>query len=124
LCCGTGHTGTRPFSTDFVQQVVLLLSEVGLPPGNGAGRADDPPASERPVADNPNPRLDLRAVGRRDRRAWVTFASRADGIGHDLAVTGFGSVTTSRLRVALTGQVPTEVYTPTMTEIAVYHTGQ
>ena len=37
-------------------------------------------------------------------------------------MTGFGSVTTSRLRVALTEQVATEVYTPTMTEIAVYNT--
>ncbi|MEQ4209360.1 discoidin domain-containing protein [Actinopolymorpha sp. B9G3] len=54
---------------------------------------------------------------------WVTFASHDDGIGHDLTVTGFGSVTTSRLRVALTEQIATEVYTPTMTEIAVYRTG-
>ena len=52
--------------------------------------------------------------------AWVTFAGRDDGIGHDRTVDGFGTVTTSRLRVALTGQLPTEVYTPTMTEIAVY----
>ncbi|MGW3351917.1 discoidin domain-containing protein [Nonomuraea rubra] len=51
---------------------------------------------------------------------WVTFASGADGIGHDLSVTGFGTVTTTRLRVALTGQQPAEVYTPTLTEIAVY----
>jgi hypothetical protein len=42
------------------------------------------------------------------------------GIGHDLTVTGFGSVTTSRLRVALTGRIATEQYTPTLTEIAVY----
>jgi hypothetical protein len=55
--------------------------------------------------------------------AWVTFTSRDDGIGHDRTVTGFGSVTTSRLRVALTGQIATEQYTPTMTEIAVYRTG-
>ncbi|SEG96605.1 Right handed beta helix region [Nonomuraea solani] len=52
--------------------------------------------------------------------AWVTFASGADGIGHDRSVTGFGDVTTSRLRVALTGKIATEVYTPTMTEIAVH----
>lgn len=38
-------------------------------------------------------------------------------------MTGFGSVTTSRVRVALTGQLPTEVYTPTLTEIAVYYAG-
>lgn len=52
--------------------------------------------------------------------AWVTFASGADGIGHDLSVTGFGTVTTTKLRVALTSQQPAEVYTPTLTEIAVY----
>jgi F5/8 type C domain len=52
--------------------------------------------------------------------AWVTFASHADGIGHDRTVTDFGNVTTSRLRVALTSQIATEVFTPTMTEIAVY----
>ncbi|MFG2025331.1 discoidin domain-containing protein [Streptomyces sp. NPDC048825] len=56
--------------------------------------------------------------------AWVTFASRDDGIGHDRTVTGFGSVTSSRLRVALTGQIATEQYTPTLTEIAVYRTGE
>ncbi|MBC9731101.1 discoidin domain-containing protein [Streptomyces sp. TRM68367] len=54
---------------------------------------------------------------------WVTFASYDDGIGHDRTVTGFGDVTTSRLRVALTQQIATEQYTPTLTEIAVYHTG-
>jgi hypothetical protein len=53
----------------------------------------------------------------------VTFASRADGIGHDRTVTGFGTVTTSRLRVALTGQIATEQFTPTMTEISVYRAG-
>ncbi|MFG6194353.1 hypothetical protein [Nonomuraea sp. JJY05] len=35
-------------------------------------------------------------------------------------MTGFGTVTTTLLRVSLTGKVPSEVYTPTMTEIAVY----
>ncbi|MFE9644991.1 hypothetical protein ACFYO0_12920 [Streptomyces sp. NPDC006365] len=53
----------------------------------------------------------------------MTFASRDDGIGHDRTVTGFGSVTASRLRVALTGQIATEQYTPTLTEIAAYRTG-
>ncbi|MDX2704134.1 discoidin domain-containing protein [Streptomyces sp. PA03-6a] len=52
---------------------------------------------------------------------WVTFASRDTGIGHDLTVTGFGSVTTSKLRVALTGQIATEQYTPTLTEISAYN---
>jgi hypothetical protein len=51
---------------------------------------------------------------------WVTFASRSDGIGHDRTVSGFGDITTSRLRVSLTGEIATEVYTPTMTEIGVY----
>ncbi|MEV0616801.1 discoidin domain-containing protein [Nonomuraea sp. NPDC050404] len=55
--------------------------------------------------------------------AWVSFATRADGIGHDLSVTGFGDITTSRLRVALTGQLPDEQYTPTLTEIAVHRAG-
>jgi len=70
-----------------------------------------------------NPRVRSFALQRWDGSQWVTFATRDTGIGHDLTVTGFGSVTTSRLRVALTGQLATEVYTPTMTEIAVYHAG-
>ncbi|MGI5282074.1 hypothetical protein ACQEVF_01975 [Nonomuraea polychroma] len=72
-----------------------------------------------------NPRVQTFDLRRWDAGtgAWVTFASPADGIGHDLTVTGFGDVTTSRLRVALTGRKPTEVYTPTLTEIAVYRTG-
>ncbi|MEU1518715.1 discoidin domain-containing protein [Streptomyces sp. NPDC005811] len=69
-----------------------------------------------------NPRVRTFALQRWDPAtgAWVTFASRDTGIGHDLTVTGFGSVTTSRLRVALTGKIATEQYTPTMTEIAVH----
>ncbi|RMB80745.1 hypothetical protein CTZ28_38435 [Streptomyces shenzhenensis] len=55
---------------------------------------------------------------------WVTFAGRDTGIGHDLTVTGFDSVTTSRLRVALTGKIATETYTPTLTEISVYRTAK
>ncbi|MBF8187328.1 discoidin domain-containing protein [Nonomuraea sp. K274] len=72
-----------------------------------------------------NPRVQSFELQRWDAGtgSWVTFASRADGIGHDLSVTGFGDVTTSRLRVALTAQLPTEQYTPTLTEIAVHHTG-
>ena len=70
-----------------------------------------------------NPRVQSFELQRWDAASgqWVTFASRDTGIGHDLTVTGFGSVTTSRLRVALTEQIATEVYTPTMTEIAVYN---
>jgi hypothetical protein len=73
-----------------------------------------------------NPRVQSFELQRWDAEAgaWVTFASRDDGIGHDLAVTDFGTVTTSRLRVALTGQIETEVFTPTMTEIAVYDNAQ
>ncbi|WP_374197198.1 hypothetical protein [Nonomuraea sp. NEAU-A123] len=58
-----------------------------------------------------NPRVQSFALQRWDAGtgAWVTFASRVNGIGHDLTVTGFGGVTTSRLRVALTGKLPTEV---------------
>jgi len=69
-----------------------------------------------------NPRVQTFQLQRWDAAggAWVTFGSYADGIGHDLAVTGFGSVTTSRLRVALTSKIATEVYTPTMTGIGVY----
>lgn len=72
-----------------------------------------------------NPRVQTFDLQRWDAGSgtWVTFASRNTGIGHDLTVTGFGTVTTSRLRVALTGQIATEQYTPTMTEIAVYRTG-
>jgi hypothetical protein len=72
-----------------------------------------------------NPRVQTFDLQRWDAGTgtWVTFASRNAGIGHDLTVTGFGTVTTSRLRVALTGQIATEQFTPTMTEIAVYRTG-
>ncbi|MEV5498255.1 discoidin domain-containing protein [Nonomuraea fuscirosea] len=55
--------------------------------------------------------------------AWVTFASGSDGVGHDRSVTGFGDVTTAKLRVALTGLLPSEVYSPTLTEIAVHRAG-
>lgn len=72
-----------------------------------------------------NPRVRSFALQRWDAGTgtWVTFASRDTGIGHDLTVDDFGGVTTSRLRVALTGQIPTEQYSPTLTEISVYHTG-
>lgn len=38
-------------------------------------------------------------------------------------MTGFGTVTTSKVRVALTGQIATEQYTPALTEIALYAAG-
>ncbi|MEV0381554.1 discoidin domain-containing protein [Nonomuraea sp. NPDC050643] len=69
-----------------------------------------------------NPRVQRFDLQRWDAAtgAWVTFASRADGIGHDLSVTGFGDITTSRLRVALIDLLPGEVYSPTLTEVAVH----
>lgn len=72
-----------------------------------------------------NPRVRSFALQRWDSGTsqWVTFATRDDGIGHDRTVTGFGDVTTTKLRVALTEKQPTEIYTPTMTEIAVYKAG-
>ncbi|GAA2500221.1 discoidin domain-containing protein [Winogradskya humida] len=69
-----------------------------------------------------NPRVRTFSLQRWDAATgtWVTFADQTNGIGHDLTVTGFGSVTTSRLRVALTSQIATEIYTPSLTEISVY----
>ncbi|RSM59755.1 hypothetical protein DMB66_26220 [Actinoplanes sp. ATCC 53533] len=72
-----------------------------------------------------NPRVQSFALQRWNAAtgAWVTFATGAAGIGHDRSVTGFGSVTTSKVRVALTSQIATEQYTPTLTEIALYGAG-
>jgi hypothetical protein len=70
-----------------------------------------------------NPQVRSFLLQRWDGGQWVTFATLGAGIGHDLTVTGFGSVTTSRLRVALTEKIATELYTPTLTEIAVYRAG-
>ncbi|WP_051797197.1 right-handed parallel beta-helix repeat-containing protein [Catenuloplanes japonicus] len=69
-----------------------------------------------------NPRVQSFALQRWDAAtgAWVTFASRTTGIGHDLTVTGFGTVATTRLRVSLTSAVAGEIYTPTLTEIQLY----
>ncbi|GAA1636138.1 discoidin domain-containing protein [Actinoplanes couchii] len=69
-----------------------------------------------------NPRVATFSLQRWDSAtaAWVTIGSYTGGIGHDRTVTGFGTVTTGKLRVALTGKIATETYTPTMTEIAVY----
>ncbi|MFG2133712.1 discoidin domain-containing protein [Streptomyces sp. NPDC048751] len=91
----------------------------------GANTAFDEVYLDEYTDSGTNPRVRSFELQRWDAGAgrWVTFASRDTGIGHDLTVTGFGSVTTSRLRVALTGQIATEQYTPTMTEIAVYRTG-
>ncbi|XVU28019.1 discoidin domain-containing protein [Actinoplanes sp. CA-054009] len=69
-----------------------------------------------------NPRVQSFDLQRWDAAsgAWVTFATGTDGIGHDRTVTGFGPVTTSKVRVALTSQIATEIYTPSLTEIALY----
>ncbi|SDT81061.1 discoidin domain-containing protein [Actinoplanes derwentensis] len=69
-----------------------------------------------------NPRVSTFNLQRWDTTtgAWATIASLTGGIGHDRTVTGFGTVTSSRLRVALTSKIASEQYTPTMTEIAVY----
>lgn len=69
-----------------------------------------------------NPRVQTFELQRYDAaaQAWVTFATGSDGIGHDRVVGDFGTVTSSRLRVALTGQIATEQYTPSLTEIGVY----
>ncbi|MFF7364660.1 discoidin domain-containing protein [Streptomyces sp. NPDC008125] len=55
--------------------------------------------------------------------SWVTFATRDTGVGHDLTVTGFGTVTSTKLRVALTSRIATEQYTPSLTGISVYRAG-
>ncbi|MFF5075735.1 discoidin domain-containing protein [Actinoplanes sp. NPDC000266] len=69
-----------------------------------------------------NPRVQTFDLQRWDAAtgAWVTFATGKDGIGHDRTVTGFAPVTTSKVRVALTSQIATEIYTPSLTEIALY----
>jgi len=69
-----------------------------------------------------NPRVQTFALQRWNAAtgAWVTFATGTAGIGHDRSVTGFGTVTTSKVRVALTGKIATEQYTPTLTEIGLY----
>jgi hypothetical protein len=71
-----------------------------------------------------NPRVQTFNLQRWDAptSTWVTFSANTDGIGHDRTVTGFGTITTSRLRVSLTSKIATETYTPTMTEIGVYRT--
>ncbi|MBM6997508.1 discoidin domain-containing protein [Paenibacillus sp. DXFW5] len=51
---------------------------------------------------------------------WVTFQSKSDGMGHDLKLDDFGSVTSSKLRLLITKQKDSEYWTPTMTEIQVY----
>lgn len=69
-----------------------------------------------------NPRVQAFELQRLDAATgdWVTFASGADGIGQELTVTGFGTVTSTGLRVLLTERVATEQYAPTLRGIGVY----
>lgn len=55
-----------------------------------------------------------------DSESWETFAEGTDGIGHDLAVNGFGDVTTERLRLLITSPIEGGSTSPTMTRISVY----
>jgi len=68
------------------------------------------------------PRVQTFELQRLDEESgtWVTFYEGTDGIAHDLTVDGFGSITTAKLRVAITAKKASEVYAPTMTEIALY----
>lgn len=88
----------------------------------GANTTFDQVALDEYTDSGTNPRVRSFDLQRWDAGTgrWVTFATRDTGIGHDLTVTGFGDITTSRLRVALTGKIATEQYTPTLTEISVY----
>ncbi|MCW5951898.1 MAG: Ig-like domain-containing protein, partial [Propionibacteriaceae bacterium] len=55
--------------------------------------------------------------------AWTTFAQGSDGIGPERTVKDFAAVTSSRLRLLIESQLPTETWSPTMTEIGVYYSG-
>lgn len=55
-----------------------------------------------------------------DTGDWVTFKEVTGGMGHDLNLEDFEPVTTSKLRLLITGQKATEYWTPSMTEIQVY----
>ncbi|WP_230673239.1 Ig-like domain repeat protein [Rathayibacter sp. Leaf248] len=52
--------------------------------------------------------------------SWSTFASHTDGIGSSKTITGFGDITSSRLRLSITAKVAGEAYSPSMTEIRVF----
>lgn len=92
----------------------------------GAGTTFDQVYLDEYTDSGTNPRVRTFELQRWDAGAGdgSFFATRDTGIGigigHDLTVTGFGSVTTSRLRVALAGPIATERYMPTLTEVAVY----
>ncbi|KFF98663.1 hypothetical protein IQ62_23830 [Streptomyces scabiei] len=86
---------------------------VTLDIGFGADTAFDEVHLDEYTGSGTNPRVQSLDLQRWDAGAsrWITFATRDTGIGDDLAVTGFGAITTSRLRVALTGRIAAERYT-------------
>lgn len=51
---------------------------------------------------------------------WEAFVTRDSGIGRDAVIDGFGTVTSSKLRLSITSMLPGEVYKPTLTRISVY----
>lgn len=56
-----------------------------------------------------------------DTDSWITFSGDNQGIGAEKSKADFGNVTSNKLRVAITKQYSTEVWTPTLTEIEVYN---
>jgi hypothetical protein len=58
-----------------------------------------------------------------ETQQWETFKAVTDGMGHDVTLDDFGSVTSSKFRLLITKQKETEYWTPTMTEIQVYNNG-
>lgn len=113
-----GDTTTRWAAADDAAYPVVLEIDLEAPTTFDRVELDEYTDS------GTNPRVQVFELQRVDAATgdWVTFATGTDGIGRDLAVTGFGSVTSTGLRVLLTEQVATEQYTPTMTEIAIYAT--
>lgn len=53
-------------------------------------------------------------------QTWTTFKSVTGGMGHNLTLNDFGTVSGSKLRLRITDQLDSEYWTPTMTEIQVY----
>ncbi|MFS0725475.1 S-layer homology domain-containing protein [Paenibacillus sp. 1P07SE] len=54
---------------------------------------------------------------------WHTFKAVDDGMGHDVTLDDFGTITSGKLRLLITEQIATEYWSPTMTEIQVYYSG-
>ncbi|WP_138945002.1 hypothetical protein [Plantibacter sp. M259] len=53
--------------------------------------------------------------------AWETF-SASSGLGRKKSISGFGEITSSKVRLSIAGLLPGETYTPTLTGIALYAT--